>query len=199
MLDVAGGILIAVLVLAAGLALIFMALNTISSLGDSFGEAVNSLRKSALLARAQAGDASAYFKLAERLGFTQAEERNMLYRKAAEAGHVEAQFRLAEAIRLQPRPNLVEAARWFAFAASQGHTDAQCQLAGLHQGGIGVARDPVLAHAWFTLASMNGNSNAGKWRENVAEGLTPEQLQRSAQFVTSNSDAREASTRVKAG
>jgi TPR repeat protein len=44
--------------------------------------------------------------------------------------------------------------------AQQGHGDAQYMVGFLYSRGDGVARDPVQAHLWFSLAAAQGDSFA---------------------------------------
>ncbi|MCA1791700.1 MAG: hypothetical protein LC667_18165 [Thioalkalivibrio sp.] len=70
-------------------------------------------------AKAEKGDANAQFRLAEMLGPTQPEERERLYRMAAEQGHVEAEF-IMGMINFK-FPTHREAAKWFQRAAEKAH------------------------------------------------------------------------------
>jgi len=72
-------------------------------------------------------------------------------RRAAQAGHLEAAFRLAEALRtgcgtVLPEP--AEAERWYLRAASRGCGPAAAWLAHAYACGDGVAPDEVKARVW---------------------------------------------------
>ena len=47
------------------------------------------------------------------------------------------------------------AATWFQLAALQGSGEAQLSLATLYAEGKGVAKDPVEAHMWYSIAIAN--------------------------------------------
>ena len=64
------------------------------------------------------------------------------YRKAAEQGHAEAQFRLGAMYFSGdgvPRDD-VGALKWYRLAAEQGHVEAQDDLAYMYENGLGVAK-----------------------------------------------------------
>ena len=73
------------------------------------------------------------------------------FRKAAEQGHADAQYRLGECYdegRGVER-DLTEAAGWYRKAAEQGHADAQYRLGECYAEGEGVGRDPFMALRWW--------------------------------------------------
>ena len=53
-----------------------------------------------------------------------------------------------------------EAARWFRFAAEQGHVKAQANLGWLYHNGLGVARNDEAAAKWFYCAIEQGHIEA---------------------------------------
>ncbi len=75
------------------------------------------------------------------------------YRKAAEAGHVPAQNRLAYLLNISEENE--EALQWYSKAASTGDAEAQFYLAGMYADGDGTAKDPAEALRLFN-ASANG-------------------------------------------
>lgn len=79
------------------------------------------------------------------------------YKKAADAGHAEAQFALAHAVEAAEPET---AAHWYHAAAVQGHADAQAALAALHMRGNGVAQDGVIALNWYASAASQGHATA---------------------------------------
>ncbi|MES2948356.1 MAG: tetratricopeptide repeat protein [Pseudomonadota bacterium] len=79
------------------------------------------------------------------------------YKKAAEAGHADAQFALAHGFEHAERGN---AAHWYAQAAAQGHADAQAALAELHLQGLGVEQNRVSALTWYATAAEQGHAAA---------------------------------------
>ena len=56
--------------------------------------------------------------------------------------------------------NEAEAARWYGFAAKQGHTDAQYKLGKMYYDGIGVDQDTDAAVYWTMLSAKGGNPYA---------------------------------------
>ena len=76
------------------------------------------------------------------------------YRRAAERGDLDAQFRLG-ALHQHGRgvpASHAEALSWYRLAALAGHPRAQNGLATLYAEGLGVAVDNVEAYAWARLA-----------------------------------------------
>ena len=39
--------------------------------------------------------------------------------------------------------------------------------------GMGVLQDNVMAHMWLNIASANGADEAGGWRDEIGEKMTP--------------------------
>ena len=78
------------------------------------------------------------------------------FRRAANQGHVSAQFNLGVSYadgRGVPQDD-AEAVKWFRPAADQGYAAAQARLGLFYMAGAGgVARDLVTAHMWFNLAA----------------------------------------------
>lgn len=67
---------------------------------------------------------------------------------------------------------------WYEKAARAGLPSAQVLIAQRYAAGKGVAADPVAAYAWFTRAKESGVPNAGKIRDQLAKGMTPEAIQK---------------------
>ena len=57
-----------------------------------------------------------------------------------------------------------------------GITVVALRLGAMFVQGLGVARDYVLAHRWFSLAAANGMDAAGKARDQLATQMTPDQI-----------------------
>ena len=79
------------------------------------------------------------------------------YRKAADQGHAEAQFRLGDCYRYRGvavEQDYVQAASWYRKAAEQGDTIAQTSLGRMYNVGEGVTKDVVEAYAYFNLAGI---------------------------------------------
>jgi len=68
------------------------------------------------------------------------------------------------------------AMRWYRKAADQGYTYAQIHLGVMYQLANGVMQDYVQAHMWYSLAAAQGNKRAGRFRDHLAEKMTPEQI-----------------------
>ena len=84
------------------------------------------------------------------------------YRKAADRGHMFAQYNLAFCYdRGYGVPALpVEAAKWYKKAAEQGHAPSQCSIGLCYETGEGVIKDLTEAVKWYTKAAEQGHANA---------------------------------------
>ena len=69
-----------------------------------------------------------------------------------------------------------EAAYWYGVAAEQGLAAAQSNLGLMYWLGQGVPRDLIAAFKWLSLAAADGNRDAIRNRDAVAELLTPAQF-----------------------
>jgi uncharacterized protein len=81
------------------------------------------------------------------------------YRKLAEQGNIEAEFRLGS-MYFNGRGvlrNRAEAAIWYGRAAFKGHAAAQANLGVLFANGWGIARDDAEAVKWFRAAAEQGD------------------------------------------
>ena len=72
--------------------------------------------------------------------------------------------------------NYSDAVKWYHRAADQGSADAQSHLGLMYAAGEGVPRDYVRAHKWLNLSAARGNNFAIKYRDNIAERMTPLQI-----------------------
>jgi len=81
------------------------------------------------------------------------------YRRAAEAGSVDAQVAIGTAYYLGRgvRKDFAEAARWFREAAKGGDVGTQYLLASMYEAGDGVSQDLRLARYWYGIAAKNGD------------------------------------------
>ena len=78
------------------------------------------------------------------------------YRKAAEQGHREAQYRLGWMLETgRGTEQDAEAAFWYRKAAKKGHLEAMCALAGLYEVGHGVRQSYKLALKWYLQAAVD--------------------------------------------
>ena len=100
------------------------------------------------------------------------------YRLSAMQGNADAQFKLCDmSDRGQGLPqDYQEALRWCGLAADQGHGRAMFTLGRLYHTGHGVPQDVVRAHMWYNLAAGNGYDDAKKWRDRLADDMTPVQV-----------------------
>jgi len=80
--------------------------------------------------------------------------------------------------------NLRLAKTWFEKAAIKGFADAQYNLGVMYENGEFVKQDYVIAYMWFYLANQNGNSNAAKHMEGMAEEhkLFPNQMKHAVEL-----------------
>jgi len=86
------------------------------------------------------------------------------FKKAAEQGHMNAQFILGSLYDkgedvLQDR---AVAAKWYRKAAEQGHAQAQFNLGLMYTNGEGVEKDRQQAVLWLKKAAHQGHKGAGK-------------------------------------
>lgn len=66
---------------------------------------------------------------------------------------------------------------WYHKAALQGVNEAQYNLGYLYHHGYGVAQDYSKAYVWYTLASVAKNPQASVMAKEMAEKLSPRELQ----------------------
>ena len=69
-----------------------------------------------------------------------------------------------------------EAIKWYRLSAEQGDASAQSNLGSMYVTGEGILRDNITAHMWYNIASSNGHENAGKYRDELADQMTPEDI-----------------------
>lgn len=69
-----------------------------------------------------------------------------------------------------------EALSWYRRSAEQGFAAAQNNLGRMYKKGKGVGQHYMLAHKWFNLAARNGNPEAAKNRDLIAEKMTLDQI-----------------------
>lgn len=100
------------------------------------------------------------------------------YRLSAEQGYVDAQNTLGLMYREgQGVPqDYNEAVKWYRMAAEQGYALAQNNLGLMYEYGPGGPQSKVMAHMWYNIASANGASEAGKWRDELADEMTNDDI-----------------------
>ena len=102
------------------------------------------------------------------------------YRRAAEHGHVDAQYQLGRlylAGDTIPR-DPAEAARWFLLAAEHGSAHAQASIAFMYSIGYGIPLDNLRAYAWSQVAAAQGHELSRTLQASIRRKMTPEQIAR---------------------
>jgi localization factor PodJL len=97
------------------------------------------------------------------------------YLKAAEQGNVAAMYNLA-VLAADSRPDYATAVVWFKKAAEYGLLNSEFNLAILLARGLGAQQNLVAAYAWFSIAAAQGDHDAAKKRDDLAERLDTDQL-----------------------
>lgn len=147
-----------------------------------------------LLAKANAGDATAEVQVGEQYAHAGATEHFRTvaaqdyqqaaawYRKAAEQKSIDGALHLAALYRDGgngfPR-DMEQAAAWYLKAANQGDVGAQGTLGVLYSMGQGVAHDDVEAYFWLDLAASVKGPNQEKYaanRQMIGERITADEL-----------------------
>ncbi|MEP7031497.1 MAG: tetratricopeptide repeat protein, partial [Pseudolabrys sp.] len=102
-----------------------------------------------------------------------------LYLAAAGKGNAKAMHNLAVlyAEGIDGKPDYVTAAQWFRKAALRGIADSQYNLGVLCARGLGMEKNVDESYKWFALAAAQGDKEAAKKRDEVAEHLDPAALQ----------------------
>ncbi len=72
--------------------------------------------------------------------------------------------------------NYARAAEAYRKAAVLGFPLSQNSLARLYETGLGVQKDPVVAHVWYMLAAASGDSELVANRDRSARHLLPDQV-----------------------
>ena len=100
------------------------------------------------------------------------------YTIAAEGGNIKAMHNLAVMYAEGPdgKPDYRTAARWFRMAAERSVRDSQYNLGVLYARGLGVEQNLTESYRWFSLASNQGDTDAGKKRDDVAKRLDVQTL-----------------------
>lgn len=103
-----------------------------------------------------------------------------LYEQAANQGNASAMHNLAVlyASGALGQQDYATAASWFSKAANLGITDSQFNLAILCARGNGVPADLEESYKWFAIAAKAGDKDAAQKRDEVANAMKPDQLER---------------------
>ncbi|ABC89373.1 putative hemagglutinin protein [Rhizobium etli CFN 42] len=102
------------------------------------------------------------------------------YEQAANQGNASAMHNLAVlyASGALGQQDYATAASWFTKAANLGITDSQFNLAILCARGNGVSADLEESYKWFAIAAKAGDKDAAQKRDEVANAMKPDQLER---------------------
>jgi len=129
-------------------------------------------------------------------------EAKRYYELAANAGNASAMHNLAViyASGKDGAQDYAKAVEWFTKASEYGVSDSQFNLAILSARGNGMAQDLVTSYKWFAIAAKGGDTDAAQKRDEVANALKPDQLERARAEVDLwkakelNPDANSANT-----
>jgi localization factor PodJL len=102
------------------------------------------------------------------------------YQLAAAQGNASAMHNLAVlfAMGADGAADNESAARWFADAAELGVKDSQFNLGILAAKGVGMTQNLEESYKWFALVAKAGDRDAAAKRDEIANALRPEQLER---------------------
>ncbi|WP_416796316.1 peptidoglycan-binding protein [Ciceribacter azotifigens] len=139
---------------------------------------------------ADKGFAPAMYRLANLYENGSGVERNVetarhYYELAAEKGNASAMHNLAvmHASGATGTQDYPTAAKWFGKAAELGVSDSQFNLAILNARGNGVPQNLVESYKWFAIAAKAGDKDAAKKRDEVANVMAPDQLEKARAAV----------------
>lgn len=107
------------------------------------------------------------------------------YQLAAEQGNASAMHNLAVlfAMGANGQPDNESAARWFLKAAELGVKDSQFNLGILSAKGVGLEQNLEESYKWFALAAKTGDKDAAGKRDEIANALRPDQLNKARAAV----------------
>jgi TPR repeat protein len=116
---------------------------------------------------------------------TQATGALRLWLPLAEAGHVEAEFRVGvlHDFGQGVQRSLTEAATWYRRAAEQGHAEVQFNLAVMHDFGDGAPQSAAQAFQWFSKAAAQGDTAAEDSAATLKARMTPAEIEESRRRV----------------
>ncbi len=109
-----------------------------------------------------------------------ANKAKQFYEQAANQGNANAMHNLAVlyASGALGQQDYSAAANWFTKAANLGITDSQFNLAILCARGNGVPQDLTESYKWFAIAAKGGDKDASQKRDEVANAMKPDQLEK---------------------
>ena len=127
------------------------------------------------------------------------DKAKLWYGRAAEQGHARSMHNLAVIYAENPaangKPDFATAASWFRQGAEFGVRDSQYNLGVLYARGMGLAQDLVQSYVWFAAAAAQGDEDAGKKRDDVANKLSTADLA-SAKSLAANFKPRKIDAAV---
>ena len=102
------------------------------------------------------------------------------YEQAADKGNTSAMHNLAVlyAMGAEGETDNDAAAKWFIKAAEFGVKDSQFNLGILAAKGVGMKQSLEESYKWFALVAKTGDKDAANKRDEIANALRPEQLER---------------------
>jgi localization factor PodJL len=134
---------------------------------------------------ATAGDAKALFEIASRYsegrgGATDMAKAAQWYEKSAELGFAPAQFRIGNFYEkgLGVARDIGKSKSWYLKAAELGVKDSQFNLGILAAKGVGMPQSLEESYKWFALVAKTGDKDAAGKRDEIANSLQPDQLER---------------------
>ncbi|MGN6303188.1 MAG: peptidoglycan-binding protein, partial [Mesorhizobium sp.] len=107
------------------------------------------------------------------------------YQLAAEQGNASAMHNLAVlyAMAADGTADNQSATHWFQEAADLGVKDSQFNLGILAAKGVGMKQDLEASYKWFALVAKTGDKDAAAKRDEIANALRPEQLEKARAAV----------------
>ncbi|MGN6145968.1 MAG: peptidoglycan-binding protein, partial [Mesorhizobium sp.] len=107
------------------------------------------------------------------------------YQLAAEQGNASAMHNLAVlyAMAADGTTDNQSATHWFQEAADLGVKDSQFNLGILAAKGVGMKQDLEASYKWFALVAKTGDKDAAAKRDEIANALRPEQLEKARAAV----------------
>ena len=124
---------------------------------------------------ADGGVTHALFELAElQQEQGELEQARASYAKAAQQGHIAAQYTFGEMLRLGQggKEDYALALKQYRLAAQQGDRMAQYRMGTLREEGLGAPRNRVHAYAWLSLAATEGMPEAVRARDELEAVMT---------------------------
>ncbi len=124
---------------------------------------------------ADGGVTHALFELAElQQEQGELEQARASYAKAAQQGHIAAQYTFGEMLRLGlgGKEDYALALKQYRLAAQQGDRMAQYRMGTLREEGLGAPRNWIHAYAWLSLAATEGMPEAVQARDELEAMMT---------------------------